>query len=244
MSALEQPAAGYQAFLRFDNSVLQFVAGSYSLPAPFGLPLIFPIQANGDNIDLAAAINQVIGQQPTQADAVLATLTFAARPNPATTSVAFRPHQPPSRFTLVGGTALGAALVDSPAISVASDALDADEDGHLCDNCPQTPNPDQSDADADNVGDACDLCPGTIPNAPVDADGCPPFNPVDFDRDGDVDSLDRDVFASCRSGPEIPRAHTPDCDRSDLDVDNDIDHDDYGRFQRAYSGTDQLASPP
>ena len=41
----------------------------------------------------------------------------------------------------------------------------ADDDGdgvdNQVDNCPQTPNPDQSDLDSDGLGDLCDSCPST-----------------------------------------------------------------------------------
>ena len=51
---------------------------------------------------------------------------------------------------------------------------DRDNDGIRddCDNCPDTPNPDQADADGDGVGDACDNC-ATV------------YNPDQADSDGD-----------------------------------------------------------
>ncbi len=76
--------------------------------------------------------------------------------------------------------------------------IDLDGIADLCDNCPTTPNSDQSDTDADGVGDACDNCPGF--NNALDIDGdciadsidnCPThFNPLqeDFDGDGIGDS--------------------------------------------------------
>lgn len=81
---------------------------------------------------------------------------------------------------------------------------DEDEDGivNSLDNCPSTPNPDQTDRDEDGVGDACDNCPDH-PNREQqdtddDGDGdicdlCPedpePVE-VDWDEDGRGDSCD------------------------------------------------------
>ncbi len=52
---------------------------------------------------------------------------------------------------------------------------DPDGDGRegLCDNCPLTPNPAQTDSDGDGVGDACDNCPNlaNANQADADADG-------------------------------------------------------------------------
>ena len=49
---------------------------------------------------------------------------------------------------------------------------DTDDDGLIdaCDNCPDTPNPDQADLDGDEIGDACDACPNDPAND-VDEDG-------------------------------------------------------------------------
>lgn len=243
---LPRPVVGYQAFLRFDSSLLQFVSGSYSLPNPFGLPIIMPIAANGDDIDLAAGINQFTGQQPTQANALLATLTFQARPIQGVAHVAFRPHDPPSQFADNLGDTIQPDLIDAPQISISATSLDSDGDGWFdgCDNCPQTSNANQLDSDADGVGDACDVCPGTIPHAPVDAQGCPPFVPADFDRDGDVDSVDYLTFHACSSRANVPHPPAPPCAQADFDGDGDVDPDDMGTFQRYFSGTDQLAHHP
>ncbi len=79
--------------------------------------------------------------------------------------------------------------------------IDTDGDGiyFFADNCPQSPNPDQTDVDGDGLGNACDNCP-SIANAnqlDSDSDGlgdacdvCPndPLN--DGDTDGICDSGD------------------------------------------------------
>lgn len=45
--------------------------------------------------------------------------------------------------------------------------LDGDGVGDTCDNCPNTPNPDQADSDGDGIGDACDCH-----KLDTDCDGC------------------------------------------------------------------------
>jgi uncharacterized delta-60 repeat protein len=51
---------------------------------------------------------------------------------------------------------------------------DPDGDGFIghCDNCPDTPNPDQLDSDGDGVGDACDNCPNEYNPNQDDVNGC------------------------------------------------------------------------
>jgi subtilisin-like proprotein convertase family protein len=65
------------------------------------------------------------------------------------------------------------------------DTWDLDGVGNVCDNCPNTPNPDQADADEDGIGDACDNCltysstdtPINIPDG-VDYDGGLPWGTI------------------------------------------------------------------
>jgi len=108
-----------------------------------------------------------------------------------------------------GGLGGGGGDALSP---LACDGLggDADEDNwcHLHDNCPDTPNIDQSDVDDDGVGDACDVeeCDGMDNDgdelvdeefADVDDDGvadcvdvCPGSPDTDTDFDGIADCAD------------------------------------------------------
>ena len=82
---------------------------------------------------------------------------------------------------------------------------DADGDG-LCDaldNCPDTPNPDQSDSDGDLIGDACDAC-AFDPANDTDGDGvcgdvdvcpvAPDADQLDSDADGEGDACDACAF--------------------------------------------------
>jgi hypothetical protein len=68
-----------------------------------------------------------------------------------------------------------------------------------------------------------------------------PVVPADFDRDGDVDSADMDLFESCASGPGISRPAG--CEAKDFDGDNDVDQSDFAVFQRCFSGPDVPADP-
>jgi hypothetical protein len=115
---------------------------------------------------------------------------------------------PPSGACCVGLDCLIATEADCAALqgrflgleSTCSPDSDGDGIPNGCDNCPQTPNPNQADLDGDGVGDACDNCV-SVPNpsqADSDGDGmgdpcdpCPTDNPDDSDGDGVCDALDR-----------------------------------------------------
>jgi len=92
----------------------------------------------------------------------------------------------------------------------------------------------------DGVLDCDDLCPDTIPGMVVDAMGCPPLVPGDFDRD--VDQADFEHFEACLSGPAIPQDEPARAD-AQLDGDEDVDQSDFGIFQRCYSGAGNEADP-
>ncbi len=115
--------------------------------------------------------------------------------------------------------------------------LDPDSDGVLkdVDNCPDTPNLDQSDTDGDGLGDICDSCPGD-PNNDVDSDGvcgdidnCPDTANLDqSDTDGDG------LGDACDNCPEKYNAGQRDtdndgignkCDTCPEDPTNDADED-------------------
>jgi hypothetical protein len=97
------------------------------------------------------------------------------------------------------------------------------------------------DMDGDGVPDSQDNCPNTVPGATVDANGCPPIIPGDFDRDGDVGPTDRDAFSACMSGPTI--AVSAGCETKDLDGDGDADQSDFGILQACLSGEDNPTDP-
>lgn len=66
-----------------------------------------------------------------------------------------------------------AVLTFIPTDPCANLAGDGDGDG-ICtmqDNCPATPNADQSDLDGDAIGDACDNCPAVANSNQIDSDG-------------------------------------------------------------------------
>ena len=98
------------------------------------------------------------------------------------------------------------------------------------------------DADGDGVPDPTDQCPQTVPGATVDGNGCPPVIPGDHNRDGDVDQADLDHLEACASGAAI-RQPEPNCADARLDEDEDVDQDDFGVFQRCYSGENVPADP-
>ena len=78
-------------------------------------------------------------------------------------------------------------------LSISSCDYDIDNDGvdNIEDNCPRTPNSNQTDSDSDGLGDVCDDCPHVYdPLQKLDDIGLPaacPGSLMDWDRD-DTDS--------------------------------------------------------
>jgi len=137
------------------------------------------------------------------------------------------------------------AVVDMGAYEFQYDPMgDYDGDGvpNAQDNCPMIPNADQDDADGDGVGDACDECPGTMPGAPVDAAGCTPPIPGDFDGDGDVDQSDFGHLQACLTGAGTAQS-APLCQDAILDYDGDVDLDDLDIFCGCMTAANVLANP-
>jgi hypothetical protein len=113
-------------------------------------------------------------------------------------------------------SAFCAEHIDDPQC-ISYDGLDSDGDGVLnsSDNCPNTPNPEQTDSDADNTGDACDGCPGDSGKTAPGICGC---NVTDTDSDSDG-------TPDCNDGcPDDPAKTIPgicDCGVPDTDFDGD-----------------------
>ncbi len=81
---------------------------------------------------------------------------------------------------------------------------------------------------------------------------------ADFSNDGDVDAEDFEIFAACVTAPAVPYdpmalpESPPGCQltpdgtghiAADFDRDGDVDQEDFGVFQRCYSGENKPADP-
>ena len=88
-------------------------------------------------------------------------------------------------------------VIDDFVVSGYADDDDDDDDGILDadDNCPLTPNTDQSDLDGDGIGDVCDDDDDGdgIPDSEDNCPTTPNIDQNDFDRDGIGDVCDPDI---------------------------------------------------
>lgn len=128
MKDLGTEAAGFQAFLEYDDAALTFTGWSYTA-APFGLPVLnTPAVVNPSPglLDLASGINQFGGQSASMADADLVTLTFTVAGGDdceAEDLLVFRNHAPPTRITDIGGDELTPlTTIDAPTVNIDSTA--------------------------------------------------------------------------------------------------------------------------
>lgn len=70
-----------------------------------------------------------------------------------------------------------------------------------------------------------------------------PFSYADSDADFDVDLSDAERLLSCVNGPASALRVNPECVHLDIDNDGDLDLEDYGTFQRCFSGANANADP-
>jgi hypothetical protein len=85
--------------------------------------------------------------------------------------------------------------------------------------------------------DELDVCANPADSAHIPGDGVV----ADFNCDAYVDGADLVYFKSCETRAAIPPI--PSCNNADLDVDGDVDMDDFGKWQRCYGGPDVSADP-
>jgi hypothetical protein len=95
------------------------------------------------------------------------------------------------------------------------DDIDADKVANSSDNCPNSPNEDQSDRDGDGSGDVCDACPDDGSKIQEGACGCGAPDD-DGDGDGEVDCRDECPDDPLKIRPGI-------CGCGSLDIDDDGD---------------------
>ena len=124
--------------------------------------------------------------------------------------------------------------------------LDGDGDGipfsigfpiSFTDNCPEIPNPDQSDIDEDGLGDVCDNCP-EIENPKqynYDNDSKGDLCDEDDDNDGQTDEIELECGSDPKDetslSPDFDDDGIPDCldpDKDNDDIKDNIDPNPYG----------------
>ncbi len=142
-----------------------------------------------------------------------------------------------------------AAVRPWPLISAPGDE-DGDGVPDGSDNCPTRYNPDQADGDGDLVGDACDCCRSVWNADQADGDedsvgdacdNCPSLHALD-QSDADTDG----VGDACDSCPEVAApAGVNQFGRplGAIDIDCDVDTDDYAILAACLAGPDE-ATPP
>jgi len=98
---LTQLVRGFQAFFQYDPTCMSITEAAIATTSdPYGRVIRKVVDGPNGTIDLAMGINDLVGQPPTQADAVLATLTFDTFPGvECINEICFREHEPPSRFS-------------------------------------------------------------------------------------------------------------------------------------------------
>jgi hypothetical protein len=128
------------------------------------------------------------------------------------------------------------------------DACDDDIDGdgvlNAQDNCPLIANPNQEDLDQDQIGDACDddMDGDGRPN---DQDNCPSVaNPQqeDSDQDGFGDACD--LCPNNLPGIPVDANGCPEPVPGDMNLDGDVDQEDFGRFQGCLTGPANPVTDP
>lgn len=123
MSALDTPAAGYQAFLNYDNGRLSWVSTDLT-GAPFGRHILTGTPDGSGNVDVSAGID-LPAQSPTSAAANLATLTFTvtgASECSAAGLVSFRTNNPETLISDANGDPLVVTTTDANQVTIDADA--------------------------------------------------------------------------------------------------------------------------
>lgn len=151
----------------------------------------------------------------------------------------------PVHRVLQGDTAPG--QVDNYQVTVGT-TQDVDGDGveDADDNCPVTPNADQSDVEGDGVGDVCDNCPGMVNENQQDSDNdglgdvCDPTPggepvPGDIDGNGIVDDGDYTALRSSLGRCEGEGGYIPE---ADFTGDACVAYDDYQFWYESFYGGD------
>jgi hypothetical protein len=216
-------------------NLISFYLNDVQTPQSFSLRLLivggFPETTWQYNTGFAPPNNQwqrysVSLTDETQWTRIIGTLPFAQVLS-SVTRIHFRHDLPP--YAQFPDAIAGTLGIDN--IELAADC-----------NLNGIPDRQEPDTDQDGVIDACDACPNTVSGSPIDAQGCPPPIPGDFDSNGAVDRDDLDFLVGCTLGPAIAPID-PLCASADFDDDSDVDQSDFGVFQRCYHGAGQPADP-